>query len=332
MKLYSLKSYNTFGVECFASKIIPIRGEEDLLIVEEEIQNGYKILGGGSNILLTGNIALPILKNEIKGIEILKETHEFVTVKIGSGENWHQVVEWALSNNFGGIENLSLIPGSVGAAPVQNIGAYGVEIKDVLIQVEGIFIIEKKRQIFSNSDCEFSYRNSLFKSKLKEQFFITYLVLKLSKNHKLHIDYGAIQSELKAIQITSPSIQDISAVVIKIRNSKLPIPSELGNAGSFFKNSFIEKIEFENLRLKFPDIPGYKDESGLIKIPSGWLIEQCGWKGKRRGDVGCFEKQALVIVNYGSSTGSEIWNFSKEISQSVYDNFGIHLVPEVNIW
>jgi UDP-N-acetylmuramate dehydrogenase len=332
MNGFSLKPYNTFGVEGYTRRLIPIKNEEDILGLDTDSISSYKILGGGSNILITGDINQTVLKNEIVGVDIIQVNENEVFVKIGSGENWHTIVKWALENNLSGIENLSLIPGSTGAAPVQNIGAYGVELKDVLFQVEGIFIKDKKRAVFKNQECQFSYRSSIFKHELKEQFFITYVVLRLSKKHTLKLDYGAIQTELKARNIKTPTIQDVSEIVIHIRNSKLPDPAMLGNAGSFFKNSIISTNEFNQLKHKYPEIPFYNEDEGFVKIPSGWLIEQCGWKGIKKGPVGCYAKQALVLVNYGSATGKDILDFSNEIKDSVFQKFGIQLSPEVNIW
>ncbi len=329
---YSLKSFNTFGVESYAKDIIFIENEDDLFNLELPEKQSYKILGEGSNVLFTKSLDETILKNNIKGIDIIEETEDDVLIKAGAGENWHKLVEWALSNNLCGIENLSLIPGSVGAAPVQNIGAYGVEIKDVLFSVEGVFLMEKKFRIFTHEECQFSYRNSVFKNNLKESFFITQVNLKLSKKYKINVQYGAIQAELTSRNIIDPTIQDISSVVIHIRNSKLPNPKILGNAGSFFKNSIITNDQFKQLKIRFPDLPSYPEGQNHVKIPSAWLIEQCGWKGVRKNDVGCYENQALVIVNYGNSTGQDILNFSREIQDSVIQKFGLKLIPEVNIW
>lgn len=330
--LISLKPYNTFGVESFAKELIRIHHEEELLQLDLSKRSGCKILGGGSNILLTRDIQEAILKNEIKGIGIIEETSEYALVKIGAGEVWHDVVLWALKNNLGGIENFSLIPGSAGAAPVQNIGAYGVELKDVLHHLEGIFLSDKKKKVFSNADCRFSYRSSIFKSELKEEFFISSITLKLSKQHILHLKYGNIQEELELSGVKNPGIHDVSNAVIKIRSAKLPDPKFIGNAGSFFKNSIVSNEKYQQLKREFPQLPGFKEDDDQMKIPSGWLIEQCGWKGKRIGDVGCYEKQALVLVNYGHAKGSDVIKLASEISNSVFEKFNIVLSPEVNIW
>jgi UDP-N-acetylmuramate dehydrogenase len=328
--LISLKPYNTFGIGSYASELIYIRSEDDLN--DLKVKGDLKILGGGSNVLITKDVEVPVLKNEIKGIEIINDLPEYADIRIGAGENWHDVVLWALANNLGGIENLSLIPGCAGAAPVQNIGAYGVEIKDVLLSVEGIFISDKQKKIFTNAECKFSYRTSLFKTELRESFFITHLVLRLQKKYILHLEYGNIKEMLDKWNISQPTIHDVSKAVIEIRNSKLPDPKKLGNAGSFFKNSFISTSEYLRLKNIFPNIPGFAEENDQMKIPSGWLIEQCGWKGKRYGDAGCYDKQALVLVNYGNASGSEILHLANQITDSVFDKFGIALSFEVNVW
>lgn len=330
--MISLKPYNTFGVESFASNLMHIHSEEDLFRLDMNSSAGIKILGGGSNILLTGNIPETILRNEIKGVEIIEEDQEFATIKVGAGEKWHEVVLWALSHELGGIENLSLIPGCAGAAPVQNIGAYGVELKDVFLKLEGISLPEKKIKFYTKEECQFSYRNSIFKSVLRESFFITKVYLKLSKHPQLHLTYGTIHSELAKKNIQNPTIHDVSAAVVAIRTAKLPDPAKLGNAGSFFKNSIISMEQFHDLKMKFPEMPFFEEDDWHVKIPSGWLIEQCGWKGKRIGDTGCYEKQALVLVNYGNAKGAELLQLAENIIASVKEKFGIILSPEVNIW
>jgi UDP-N-acetylmuramate dehydrogenase len=328
--MISLKPYNTFGIESYASELIYIRSEDDLY--DLKVNSDLKILGGGSNVLITKDVEAPVLKNEIKGIEIINDHPDYVDIRVGAGEIWHELVLWTLENNLGGIENLSLVPGCVGAAPVQNIGAYGVELKDVLVTVDGIFISDKQKKTFTNAECKFSYRTSLFKTELKDQFFITHLVLRLQKKHTLHLEYGNIKEMLDKWNIPHPTIHDVSKAVIEIRNSKLPDPKKLGNAGSFFKNSFISTSEYVRLKNIFPNIPGFAEENDQMKIPSGWLIEQCGWKGKRNGDAGCYDKQALVLVNYGNASGSEILHLANQITDSVFDKFGIALSFEVNVW
>lgn len=319
-------------MESFATEMLFIKSEKELIEKVTGTNRKYKILGGGSNILLTSDVADTILKNEIKGIEIIEDNNEFCLVKAGAGENWHELVLWSLNNNLGGLENLSLIPGCVGAAPVQNIGAYGVELKDVLVGLDGVFIPEGKRKSFENKDCQFAYRNSIFKSSLKDLFCITCIVIKLSKHAELKLEYGNIRAELGKLGIKNPTIQDVSNAVIKIRNSKLPDPKVLGNAGSFFKNCLITSSEYQILKKHFPDIPGFNERDGRVKVPSGWLIEQCGWKGKRKGNAGCYDKQALVLVNYGQANGKDILSLAEDIINSVLGKFGITLIPEVNIW
>jgi UDP-N-acetylmuramate dehydrogenase len=330
--LFSLKSYNTFGIEAGASRLQLIIAEDDILKLNWLPENPYKILGGGSNILITSDIEEPILKIDIRGIEIIEEHPTFCLVKAGAGVLWHEVVLWAIKNNLAGIENLSLIPGCAGAAPVQNIGAYGVEIKDVIESVEGVYIPEMEKRFFSNASCCFEYRNSIFKSTLKNKFIITGIILKLQKNAELNISYGSLRDELQKNQIEHPHIKDVSAAVIRIRKSKLPDPSVLGNAGSFFKNYLMTNERYHELKIQYPDLPSFIEDDKHVKIPAGWLIEKCGWKGFRRGDAGCYEKQALVLVNYGKASGREILELANEISESVFKAFDVRLNFEVNIW
>lgn len=289
------------------------------------------ILGGGSNILFTKNVNGLVLKNELKGIEVISEAGDVVHVKAGAGENWHRFVIYCIQNNFAGVENLSLIPGNVGASPMQNIGAYGVEIKDVFHSLEAFHIKEKKIVSFSLDDCEFGYRESVFKGKYKNEFVITNVTYRLNKTPHYNISYGAIKEELEVMKIEDLGIQAISQAVINIRSSKLPDPAVIGNAGSFFKNPEVNNNEFENLKNKFPAMVGYDLNNGKTKLAAGWLIEQCGWKGFRKGDAGCHSRQALVLVNYGDATGEEIYTLSEEIINSVKEKFGVTLHREVNI-
>lgn len=329
----SLVNLNTFGMEVYAEKFVTIHSEKELLTaLEVYSKEKINILGGGSNILLTNNLEGLTLKNEIQNIQITFEKEEEVFVAVGGGVPWHQFVLWAIEHNYGGIENLSLIPGSVGAAPIQNIGAYGVELKDVFEKLEAIDLKTKEHLVFEKKDCEFGYRDSIFKRALKGKFFITKVHFKLTKKHQINIGYGAIQQTLSEWEILNPTIQDVSKAVIHIRKSKLPDPAEIGNSGSFFKNPEIGKEHFEKLKKQFPPIVSYPLPNGQIKVPAGWLIEQAGWKGKRRGDAGCHEKQALVLVNYGAAKGSEIYTLAMDILESVKAKFGIDLTPEVNIW
>ncbi|HEX5626221.1 MAG TPA: UDP-N-acetylmuramate dehydrogenase, partial [Saprospiraceae bacterium] len=316
----------------FADELIIIRNVEDLEALNIRPSESYKILGAGSNILLTGDLHERILKNEILGRTIEESNEVESIVRIGSGENWHELVLWTLDQELGGLENLSLIPGTAGAAPVQNIGAYGVELKDVLLRVEGYFIRERKPAVFDLGDCEFGYRSSIFKTRLKEFFFITAIWLRLSRKPVLKLRYGSIQDELDRMQIKQPTIRDVSQAVIRIRQSKLPDPARIGNAGSFFKNVNLTSGHYEQLKLMHPGLPGYPEPDGSVKVPAGWLIEQCGWKGKRDGDAGCYDQQALVLVNYGQATGRDILAFSQKVSDSVFQRFGIRILPEVNLW
>lgn len=330
----SLKPYNTFGIEAIARYFTSFKNTselEDLLSHKPQRVNHQLVLGGGSNILLTKNFDGIVLKNEIKGIDIVEETDEYVFVKAGAGENWHQFVLYCISRNLAGVENLSLIPGNVGASPMQNIGAYGVEIKDVFHSLEAMHIQDKKAVTFSNNDCAFGYRESVFKNKYKGQFIITSVTCRLNKHPHFNTSYGAIRQELEKMNIQDLSIQAISQAVIKIRSAKLPDWREVGNAGSFFKNPQVLNEKFYELKQINANMPSFPVDGQHTKIPAGWLIEQCGWKGYRKGDAGCYPKQALVLVNYGRATGNEIYQLSEEIIQSVKEKFGIELEREVNI-
>ncbi len=385
MENTSLKAYNTFGINVAARWFSSFETREEL----EELLSSYSggtikipsgpagsgqksetrptkpganpsllILGGGSNLLLTKNFDGLVLKNGIKGIELIREDEKYVYVRAGAGESWHGFVQYCLQRNWAGVENLSLIPGSVGAAPMQNIGAYGVEIKEVFYELEAWDLQEGKVFAFSLNDCEFGYRESVFKKKYKDRFIILDVTFRLNKIPKFRTGYGAIRQELDKMGVHELSIQAISQAVIHIRSSKLPDPRQIGNAGSFFKNPTVAADRFEALKALFPDIPGYpsadivpeyssgaKNEehpgtttgknSGFpmagVKLAAGWLIEQCGWKGYRRGDAGCHALQALVLVNYGQASGKEIYDLSEEILQSVQAKFGVTLEREVNI-
>ncbi|MBK8956249.1 MAG: UDP-N-acetylmuramate dehydrogenase [Saprospiraceae bacterium] len=326
----SLKLYNSFGIDVQAHQLIPIRSREELQSYDAE--SLPRILGGGTNILLTKNMDDPVLKIEIADIEILDETSDDILIRFGAGLNWHEMVMWSIEQGYGGLENLSLIPGTVGAAPVQNIGAYGVEIKDVLEWIEGYNFEKRIALKLNREDCQLDYRNSIFKSSLKNKFAISHVVLRLNKMHKLHLEYGAIKEVLRQKNIEDPTIRQVSEAVIEIRKSKLPDPGKLGNAGSFFKNSTVTEGKFLDLKKQFPSIQAFPMPDGRYKLATGWMIEYCGWKGKKMGHVGCYEKQALVIVNYGNASGQEIYDFSIHVARSVYDTFGVQLETEVNIW
>jgi UDP-N-acetylmuramate dehydrogenase len=334
----SLKKYNTFGIDVTTKYFAVFNAVEKINELLEfnnpQTQNPKPetlILGGGSNILFTKSFNGLVLKNEIKGIEIVKEDENCVYVKAGAGENWHQFVLYCINNNLAGVENLSLIPGNVGASPMQNIGAYGVEIKDVFHSLEAFSLAEKKIVTFTINDCAFGYRESVFKKKYKNQFVITSVTFKLSKKPQFNTSYGAIEQELEKMGVKDLSIKAISDAVINIRSSKLPNPAAIGNAGSFFKNPEVEKSTFDILQAKFPEIVGYNLPNGNVKLAAGWLIEQCGWKGYRKGDAGCHAKQALVLVNYGNAKGEEIFALSELIIASVKEKFGVLLEREVNV-
>ena len=331
---YSLKKLNTFHIEAFAKYFCEVASIED--IKEVLSANKYSsqtklILGGGSNLLFTKDFDGIVIKNNLKGINLINEDDDFYYVKSGAGEVWHQLVMHCINNNYAGLENLSLIPGNVGASPMQNIGAYGAEIKDTFYQLEALHINDKTIQTFSNADCKFGYRESVFKHEIKNQFIITSVTYKLNKKPVYNIKYGAIEKELETMGITQLSIQAISKAVCNIRNSKLPNPEVIGNAGSFFKNPEILKSKFDSLKNKFPAIVGYDLENGNLKLAAGWLIEQCGWKGKSFGDAGVHKLQALVLVNYANAKGNEIFDLSEKIMNSVKEKFGVDLEREVNI-
>lgn len=329
----SLKDYNTFGLDITASSFCVINNKTDIINL---IQNEFSkypnklFLGGGSNILFLKNYEGLVIKNEIKGIEIERETDEYVFLKSYSGTQWHELVLFCVNKNWGGIENLSLIPGTVGAAPMQNIGAYGVEIKDVFESLEAIDLTTGKTIIFANEDCKFGYRESIFKNQQKNKFFIYSVTFRLNKKPILNLNYGDIQKKLIENNCTNPSIKDVSNAIIDIRNSKLPNPKEIGNAGSFFKNPEVSFEKYSELFQLFPSMPKYDLPNGNIKIPAAWLIEQSGFKGKKYGNTGNHAKQALVIVNYGNASGIEIYNHAILVQKEVKNKFGILLSPEVN--
>jgi len=330
----SLKPYNTFGLNAQAKLMARVNSIPSLqeVLADTKLKSEERfILGGGSNILLTRNVDGLVIKNEIDGIQVIDETPTYFLVKSGAGVVWHELVMHCIQNGYAGIENLSLIPGNVGAAPMQNIGAYGVELKDVFQSLEAVEMTTGNVETFSASDCQFGYRESVFKRKLKGQFIISSVTLKLSKEPMVNTSYGAIEQELERLGIASPTIKDVSRAVINIRQSKLPDPRELGNSGSFFKNPVVPTSKYEELKQKHPNIPGYPAGENT-KLAAGWLIEQCGWKGKVVGNTGSHAKQALVLVNYGNATGVEIFELSEQILQSVYDTFGVHLEREVNVY
>jgi len=329
----SLKPYNTFGIDVKAKHFISVKTVEELKSVLK--LEGYSekfILGGGSNMLLTKNIEALVIHLNLKGIGIISKTENTTTIKVAAGENWHNFVLWCLKQDFGGIENLSLIPGNIGAAPIQNIGAYGVELKDVFVSCEALQIETNEIKTFTKEDCDFDYRNSVFKQDLKGKYIIVSVTLKLTnKDHKLKTSYGAITDELHKLKTNNPTIQDVSNAVITIRESKLPNPKIIGNSGSFFKNPIISKSHFDTLKINFPEMPSYKVLDNEIKIPAGWLIEHVGFKGKRFGNYGVHNKQALVLVNYDDAKGEDIFKLSQLIQSTVKIIFDINLETEVNI-
>ena len=356
---HNLSKLNTFGITAKAKFFVEVKNEEDLkdLFNSVEFKNNEKLfLGGGSNILFTKDFDGIVILNKLKGIEILRENNEEVLLKAMGGELWNDFVNFAVINNYWGVENLSLIPGSVGATPVQNIGAYGVEVKDIIENVEAYDINTGEKSIFNNKECEFGYRDSVFKNKLKGKYFISAVIFKLSKIPNLNIEYKVLKDYLNKNKIQIKNVKDISDAVAEIRRSKLPNPKILGNAGSFFKNIYVparqpalakaklllagntssiadaggDSKKFEELKEKYPDII-YFEENNMIKIPAGWLIEKCGWKGKRVGNVGVHDKQALVLVNYGGASGEEVKNVAEQIIASVFEKFGLKLTLEVNI-
>ena len=327
----SLKNYNTFGIDVTAKRFISIDSVyqlQELLKVEKDIF----LISGGSNMLLINDIDKLVVHIDIKGISIDNEDNNAAYLTVNAGENWHEFVLWCISQNYGGIENLSLIPGYVGTCPIQNIGAYGVEVKDTITKVETLDIETGKLVQFSNKDCNFGYRNSIFKNEVKGKYIITSVSFKLTKiHHKLNSSYGAIETELSLKQISKPSLKDISDAVISIRKSKLPDPKEIGNSGSFFKNPIISSSQYLKLQKEYTRIPGYKISDIEVKIPAGWLIERAGFKGKRYGEFGVHDKQALVLVNYGNASGKEIYQLAQKIRETIIKKFEITLEIEVNI-
>lgn len=328
---FSLKNYNSFGIEVETEFFAAIPNEAELIeVLKSNGNKPFRVLGGGSNVLLTEDYKGLTLVMQNKGISILEETASHVLIEVQAGENWHELVLWALENDFGGIENLALIPGSVGAAPIQNIGAYGVELSSVFHRCKALDLESLSFNEFDKAACEFGYRSSVFKTHLKGKAIITRVQFKLSKKtHQTHTQYGALQASLQGKEI---SIQNIAASVIAIRKSKLPDPAQIGNSGSFFKNPVIPVNQFKQLQENYPEIPHYPDTAEKIKIPAGWLIEKLGYKGKRFGDAGVHEKQALVLVNYGNAKGVELLNLAQQIQEQVLQNFGVQLEVEVNIF
>ncbi len=336
----SLKSLNTFGIEALARYFAEICSVEDLLALIADARFSRSktlVLGGGSNILLTGDFDGLVIKNAIPGIELLSRSGCEVIVKAGAGTGWHDLVQWCLDRNYAGLENLSLIPGLAGAAPIQNIGAYGVEVKDVFHELEAVELSSGKRVKFGPKECAFGYRDSVFKQKFRGQFVIVSVSFRLTDlstpqaAYQYRIDYGDLRKKLDEMKVTALSLKAVSEAICQIRRAKLPDPKELGNAGSFFKNPSISKDQFQKLTVKYPEMPHFLQADGTVKIPAGWLIEQCGFKGKRAGRVGSHKDQALVLVNYGGAGGQEILDLASSIQESVRKQFEIKLALEVNV-
>lgn len=331
----SLKSFNTFGIECRARYFVSVSTVEELkeAIAKKPPETELFILGGGSNMLLTKDLDAYVIHVNLKGIRILKETNDSVLIQTMAGENWHEFVLFCIQNNFGGVENLSLIPGNVGTAPIQNIGAYGVELEHVFVNCSALEVNTLETRVFTKEELRFGYRDSIFKNEAKGKFVITDVTFRLSKTtHEIHNSYGAIRSVLREKNIVDPTIKDISDAVIQIRQSKLPDPKILGNSGSFFKNPIVDIETFKDFKDKFPEAPYYEVSPTHFKIPAGWLIEHSGFKGKRFGDAGVHKHQALVLVNYGTATGKEIWDLAEKIQKTVRKKTGIFIVPEVNVF
>lgn len=330
----SLKPYNTFGVEAIADYYAEASNHEqvkEILQWAKENEQKILLLSGGSNMLIVNDWKGLAFKVKLKGIEIIESTDEEAIVKVNSAEIWHDFVQWCIQNDLGGLENLSLIPGRAGTAPIQNIGAYGVEIKDRMTELTALHIKTGEMRTFTNEECQFGYRDSIFKNELKGQYLILDVSFKLTKkNHQLHLDYGAIRCELEAMGIEEPTLQDVGQAVINIRESKLPDPKKIGNSGSFFKNPIISNEQYETLKEKYPNIAAYPSTDG-VKVAAGWLIENAGWKGKRFGDAGVHKDQALVLVNYGNATGQEIYDLSQNILDDILEKYGIQLEREVNV-
>ena len=327
-----LTPYNTFGLPARAVRLVEIESEQELVQFIQKNKEPLRVLGGGSNLLLSKDVEETLLLNQIKGRSIIREDASSL-VSFGGGENWHEAVLFALENNLGGIENLSLIPGTVGASPIQNIGAYGVELKDVFEELRAVDLQSGESFLFRAEDMRFGYRDSIFKQELRGKMMITGVTLRLHHDlHRVRTDYGAIRKTLSERGIDHPSIHEVSRAVIDIRRSKLPDPKVLGNSGSFFKNPVLTPEQFGKLQSRIAEPVHYALPDGHFKVPAGWLIEQAGWRGKRQGNVGTYEHQALVLVNHGEATGPEVWAQAQAIQQDVLNKFGIALEPEVNVW
>ena len=329
---FSLSAYNTFGLDAKARYFESLNGVDQLNDLNSlpSFKSRRLILGGGSNILLTKDFDGIVLFNNLQGMNIVKEDESTIFLKVGAGEVWHELVLYAIANGFGGIENLSLIPGRVGASPMQNIGAYGVELKDVFYELEAWNIDKEQLETFNSDQCQFGYRESVFKNNYKDQYLILNVTFQLSKHPKINVSYGAIIDTLEEMSISNPSIKEVSDAVIAIRSSKLPNPAEIGNAGSFFKNPVIGNTQVAQLKQTYPNMPSYHVDEDSTKVPAGWLIEQAGWKGKSFGKYGVHKNQALVLVNYGGAKGNDIKDLAYDIQKDIAAKFGIVIEQEVN--
>lgn len=331
---YSLKSLNTFNLDVSAKQYVKLYSVADAIELIESgqlKQTSYFILGGGSNVLFTQDFNGLIIQAEFKGIEIISETDQLVQIKVGAGEVWENLVEYTVNNNWGGIENLALIPGNAGASPIQNIGAYGTELKDVFISLNAINLETGKLEEFTNEQCQFDYRYSIFKGELKDKYLISDITLELSKKPIANLSYNALKKEFQNQDLTKLKIQDVYAKVVQVREAKLPDPKEFGNAGSFFKNPVISAAKLELLVLEYPKLIHFPHKPNQVKLAAAWLIDQCGWKGEQIGDAGVHKNQALVLVNYGKAKGVEIIALAEKIKKSVFDKFGISLDFEINV-
>ena len=329
----SLKAFNTFGVESHAEWFVEARTADEVWSCLETFRDKpIMVLGGGSNLLLTKDLSGVVLKISLKGIAVVQESENHVVLEVQAGEVWHDIVQYCLEQDYGGIENLALIPGQMGTAPIQNIGAYGVELKDVFDSCVALNRNTGQKEVFNLDDCHFGYRESVFKNELKNQYVILSVRVRLTKRqHELKLDYGSISEGLQQQGVNNPGIRQVAQAVIAIRQSKLPDPKILGNSGSFFKNPIVSEAEVNRLQGLYPDLPSYQAGNHLKKIPAGWLIQHAGYKGYRQGDAGVHENQALVLVNYGEATGLEIKELAQTIQDKVFNDFGIKLTPEVNI-
>ena len=327
----SLQHLNTFGIASICRGYAPFTDSQSLKALFNQADAPVFILGGGSNILLPDEIDRLVFHNQISGIRILKELGKTVTIRTGGGVIWHELVTWAVDNGLGGLENLALIPGTVGAAPIQNIGAYGVELTDRFVQLSAYHKSTGQIRVFDHEECAFGYRDSIFKQGERDQWVILEVDLQLSSNPTLVLDYGAIREELQIAKVTTPGIRDVLETVVRIRQSKLPDPAMIGNAGSFFKNPVMSSIDYHLLKERYPDIPGYPMDEHQTKVPAGWLIDRAGWKGQRRGACGVHDRQALVLVNHGGATATQIRALADEIMADIQSRYGILLEQVVNI-